>query len=317
MGWVREGMRSGLLAAAALLAAHAHAVPPGQPSSTAEIVCAYRAVAAQNPDPRLRNPDYLAGKLCSRPLFLPEKYVDARAMIDNSGVQLAAFYMINVRTHYIDEALKRAAAEGATQVVVLGAGYDSRAYRFRETHPQLRFFEVDLPATSERKRQRLVEALGAVPDYVRYAPIDFDTQKLEDVLPPLGYDPKQRTFFILEGVTMYVVAAGNAATLDFIRRNSSSGSRVVYDYIVRPVVEGRYQGYWAADFITFAVAQRGEPYVTGWTPREAAAFVKKHGLVLVEDVGDKELGPRHNTGSDGKPGGRLLNWQRFLQARVP
>jgi O-methyltransferase involved in polyketide biosynthesis len=59
---------------------------------------------------------------------------------------------------------------------------------------------------------------GAVPDYVRYAPIDFDTQRLDEVLPPLGYDPKQRTFFILEGVTMYVVEAGNGATLDFIRQ---------------------------------------------------------------------------------------------------
>ena len=52
-------------------------------------------------------------------------------------------------------------------------------------------------------------------------------------------------------------------------------------------------------------------------PAEAAAFVKKHGLAVVEDVGDKELIKRHLTGSDGKQDGPLLNWQRMLEARVP
>ena len=307
-----------ILAMASLCAVQAAlAVRPGQPSSTAEAVCSYRGIAAQHPDPKLRNPDNLAEKLCGRMGIFPEDYAGARRVIDTNGVIFAAYFMINVRTHYIDAALKRAVADGATQVVVLGAGYDSRAYRFREAWPQVNFFEVDLPATSDMKRKRLAEVFGAVPDYVRYAPIDFDTQRLEDVLPPLGYDPKQHTFFILEGVTMYVVAAGNGATLDFIRRNSAPGSRVVYDYLLRPVVEGKYEGYWAADYIAFAVERRGEPYVTGWTPKEAVAFAKKHGLRVVEDVGDKELVKRHALGSDGKPDGRLLNWQRFIEARVP
>jgi len=307
-----------VLAATSLCAMPAAlAVRPGQPSSTAEVVCSYRGIAAQHPDPKLRNPDYLAEKLCSRPGQFSKDYAGSRLVIDSSGVTYAAYFMINVRTHYIDAALRRAAADGATQAVILGAGYDSRAYRFRESFPQLRFFEVDLPKTGEVKRQRLVEVFGAVPDYVRYAPIDFDTQKLEDVLPPLGFDPKQRTFFILEGVSMYVVEAGNGATLDFIRRNSAPGSRVVFDYLLRPVIEGRYQGYYAADYLAFAVQRRGEPYVTGWLPAEAAAFVKKHGLVVVEDVGEKELGQRHMLGSDGKLDGRLLNWQRIIEAKVP
>jgi len=307
-----------VLAAASLCAMPAAlAVRPGQPSSTAEVVCSYRGIAAQHPDPKLRNPDYLAEKLCSRPGQFSKDYAGSRLVIDSSGVTYAAYFMINVRTHYIDAALRRAAADGATQAVILGAGYDSRAYRFRESFPQLRFFEVDLPKTGEVKRQRLAEVFGAVPDYVRYAPIDFDTQKLEDVLPPLGFDPKQRTFFILEGVSMYVVEAGNGATLDFIRRNSAPGSRVVFDYLLRPVIEGRYQGYYAADYLAFAVQRRGEPYVTGWLPAEAAAFVKKHGLVVVEDVGEKELGQRHMLGSDGKLDGRLLNWQRIIEAKVP
>src|SRR5262245_3738784 len=175
-------------AAIAFLDEPALAVRPGQPSSTAEVVCSYRGIAAQHPDAKLRNPDELALKLCSRMNTFPEDYASARYVIDSGGITYAAYFMINVRTHYIDAALKRAAAEGVTQVVILGAGYDSRAYRFRAAYPQLRFFEVDLPGTSARKRERLAEVFGAVPDYVRYAPIDFDREKLGDVLPPLGYD---------------------------------------------------------------------------------------------------------------------------------
>lgn len=293
------------------------AIPPGQPSSTAEWVCAYRAVGAQHPDPKLRNPDYLAGKLCRRPGEFSQEYAGSRLVIDTYPETYAGYFMVNVRTQYIDAALRRAAADGSTQVVILGAGYDSRGYRFRETFPQLRFFEVDLPSTGEVKRQRLTEVFGAVPDYVRYAPIDFDKQKLEDVLPPLGYDSKQRTFFVLEGVTMYVAEAGIGATLDFIRRNSAAGSRVVYDYLLRPVIEGKYEGYWAAEYIAFAVAQMGEPFVTGWMPAEAAAFVKEHGLAVVEDAGEKLLIERHLVGSDGRQDGRLLNWQRMMEAKVP
>ena len=295
----------------------AQAIRPGQPSSTAEWVCLYRAIGARNPDPKLRNADDLAEKLCPWPLSIfPDNYADARGVIDWSGDSFAAYSIVNVRTQYIDAALKRAASEGATQVVILGAGFDSRAYRFREAYPKLRFFEVDLPKTSALKRARLTEVFGSVPDYVRYAPIDFDKQKLGDVLPPLGYDRKQKTLFIFEGVTMYVAEAGNSATLDFIRSNSAPGSRVVYDYLLRDVVEGRYGDHFAAKYITEAVAKRGEPFVTGWTPAEAAAFAQKHGLVVIEDVGQTELVERYMTGSDGKPDGRLLDWQRIIEAEV-
>jgi len=299
-----------------LVAQPAQAVPPGQVSRTAEATCGYRAIAAQHPDPKLRNPDDLAAKLCRWQSPLPRDYASARPLIDQ-GETYSAFFYVNARTHYIDAALRKAAADGVTQVVVLGAGFDSRAYRFRASHPQLQFYEVDLPATIEAKKVRVAEALGGLPDYVRYAPIDFNTQKLADVLLPLGYDPKQRSFFLLEGVVMYVVEAGNATTFDFIRGNSAPGSVVVYDYLLKRVIQGDTKGLYAAAYLSFAVERQGEPYIFGWTPPEAAAWAKKRGFRVVEDVDDKELGRRHLTGSNGKPDGRLLDWHRLMEVRVP
>jgi methyltransferase (TIGR00027 family) len=314
---VDSALRSFLAVTSLCAAASVLAVNPGEVSRTAEAVCAYRAIAAQHPDPKLRNPDDLAQKLCRWRSPLPRDYAGARTYIDNSGEQFVSYFYINVRTHYIDGALKRAASEGATQVVVLGAGLDSRAYRFRASHPRLQFFEVDLPATQEAKKARLAELYGAVPDYVRYAPIDFNTQTLEEVLIAKGYDRAQRTFFILEGVSMYVNRSGNDATFRFIRERSGAGSRVVYDYVLRQVIEGRFEGLYAAGTTSIGVAVAGEPYVTGWTPRTASAFVKRHRLELVEDVGAKELMQRHLLGSDGRPDGKLIDFLRIVEARVP
>src|SRR5215212_6051508 len=116
-----------LFAACAAFSHLGQAVRPGQPASTAEWVCLYRGIAAMHPDPKLRNPDDLAEKLCWWPANFPPNYAGAREVIEKNGIVFAAYFMINVRTHYIDAALKRAAAEGATQVVILGAGFDSRA----------------------------------------------------------------------------------------------------------------------------------------------------------------------------------------------
>jgi methyltransferase (TIGR00027 family) len=306
-----------LLACSILCAGQAAlAVKPGAVSRTAQSVCWYRAIAATHPDPKLRNPDDLATKLCPLPLPFQYEYPQVRRFIDNSGETYSSYFYVNARTHHIDAVLRRAAAEGVEQVVVMGAGFDSRAYRFRASHPGLRFFEVDLPATSEEKRRRVAAAIGELPQNVRYAPIDFNTQRLEDVLPPLGYDRSRRSFFLLEGVVMYVVEPGLDATFDFIRRNAAPGSVVVYDYVLRDVIQGKYGKYYAAGSTAAAVAGVGEPYVTGWTPRGAAAFVRKHGLKVVEDVDHKQLTRRYLTGTDGKPDGRVHDWLRIIEARV-
>jgi methyltransferase (TIGR00027 family) len=314
MGLMRAAML--LWACASVVAAQpAHAVRPGEVSSTAEATCGYRALAAQHPDPKLRNPDDLAANLCRWRSPLPRDYAAARPLIDHSETY-AAFFYVNADALHRRRAAK-AAAHGTTQVVVLGAGFDSRAYRFRASHPQLRFFEVDLPATIEAKKARVAEALGSLPDYVRYAPIDFNTQKLEDVLLPLGYDPKQRTFFLLEGVVMYVVEAGNAATFNFIRKHSAPGSVVVYDYVLKRVIQGDTKRLYAATYLAYIVERQGEPYIFGWTRPEAAAWARKLGFKVVEDIGGKDLTRRHLTGSNGKPDGPMLDWHRLIEARVP
>jgi len=311
-----RSLRVALLAAAALLPGAAFAVIPGAESTTAVAVCEYRAIGALNPDPLLRGPDELAGKFCPFG-FLPRDYALARLVMDRDPELYSGYFFVNARTRHVDAQLVAAAKADIRQVVVLGAGYDSRAYRFHKAYPKLAFFEVDLPQMMAAKQKAVERVFGKLPPQVRYVPVDFNTQTLESVLAAAGYDPAKKSLFILEGVMMYVNDAGNDATFGFIGTHSAPGSRVVYDYVLRRAVEGDFNGLYAAETTVKGVAAFGEPFVTGWTPAEAAAFAARHGLTVVEDLDDAELTRRYLLDSGGKPDGRLPDWQRIIDAVVP
>jgi methyltransferase (TIGR00027 family) len=285
----------------------------GRVSTTAESVCVLRAVAAKHPDPKVRNPDYLAEKFVSPEFWRASPFRDDPDRARHNP----NYFWVNARTHHIDALLVEAVLTGATQVVNLGAGFDSRAYRFRERFPQTRFFELDLPAMIGAKRERVVKIFGAIPDRVVLIPTDFTTRPLDEVLRDAGYDRTQRTFFIWEGVTMYLPEAADLSTLRFIRSGSASGSSVVYDYVLDAALRPDGGGLYGAKSTAAYLASVGEPLLTGWSQRQAAAIATREGLVVVSDIGPAELTARYLTGSDGQPDGMMVEFPRIIHLRVP
>src|SRR5262245_25190540 len=302
-----------LLLAVALVANAQTLATSGRVSTTAESVCVLRAIAAKHPDPKIRNPDYLAEKFVSAEFWRTSPFRTDPERARHSP----SYFWVNARTHHMDALLVDALSAGATQVVNLGAGFDSRAYRFRERFPQARFFELDLPAMITAKRERVVKIFGAVPDRVVLVPTDFTTRPLDEVLRDAGYDRAQRTFFIWEGVTMYLPEAANLSMLRFIRSGSASGSSVVYDYVFDATLRPDGGGIYGAKSTAAYLASVGEPLLTGWTQRQASAVATREGLVVVSDVGHAELTARYLVGSDGQPDGMMGEFRRILHARVP
>ena len=143
-----------------------------------------------------------------------------------------AFYYVNARTHHMDSLMIKFLKAGFRQVVIMGAGFDSRAYRFHEAYPDVRFFEIDLPATSADKQHRVETLIGQKPDWVAFVPIDFNTQTLDEVLGKAGLVADQQTFYIWEGVTYFISQSGVDNTLDFIAEKSAPGSRIIFDYML-------------------------------------------------------------------------------------
>jgi hypothetical protein len=136
----------------------AGAVEPGEPSKTAIMAAIFRAIGARNPDAVFRNPDFLAGKFLRDEdlTLLARAGADYRPQMRLSGRALAEYLRTSravttnfVRTVHIDRSMLDAAAAGAAQVVVLGAGLDSRAYRFANSCRE----SCSLRSTFRRRRR--------------------------------------------------------------------------------------------------------------------------------------------------------------------
>jgi methyltransferase (TIGR00027 family) len=145
---------------------------------------------------------------------------------------------IVARDRYIDDILQEHLQAGLQQLVILGAGYDSRAYRFDELKDRVKVFEVDYPATQANKLVKVQAIFGMIPTHVTYVPVDFNTQTMEQRLLESGYDSNLKTLFIWQGVTMYLTPKAVDDTLRFMVRHSSPGSAIIFDYIYRLVLEG-------------------------------------------------------------------------------
>jgi methyltransferase (TIGR00027 family) len=195
-----------------------------------------------------------------------------------------------VRSRFAEDALAAAAERGVRQVVVLGAGLDTCAYR--TTFPdRLRVFEVDHPETQAWKRQRLADAAIAIPGSLTFAPIDFERQILADGLQAAGFDPSQQTFFTWLGVVPYLTEAAVWSTLAFIA-SLPNGAHVVFDYSDPPA---SLSGEMRSSHETRAaqVAELGEAWLTFFDADELRAKLMAIGFTDVEDLGPPQIAARY------------------------
>lgn len=206
---------------------------------------------------------------------------------------LSAVMTLIVRTKFIDKRLERSIADGATQVVILGAGWDTRAHRFAELLRNARVFEVDQPATQNWKRRRFAESIGSDPANLTYLQIDFRHQTLAEVLAAGGYDPARRTFFIWEGVTMYLPEAAVRDTLSWISRQAP-GSSLVFDFAHRNLIDSITAMAHMEPPNEFArvamdrllqIQKWGEPWIFGVPDGAADVFLAELGLQHRETLG--------------------------------
>jgi len=185
--------------------------PNGFPSRTSILTAAARAFGSREPDASVRNPDWVADRLIGPDeLALIADHPISKAFdrdfqeaIHDPDVFGFAWLML-VRTRCIDELMERAVHNGATQLVILGAGFDTRAHRFTELLKDVAVFEIDYGATQEYKKQRVKAALGGAPANVAYSPIDFARERLGEVLRRAGFESRRKTYYICEGLSMYV-----------------------------------------------------------------------------------------------------------------
>jgi len=201
-------------------------------------------------------------------------------------------YML-ARTRYFDDSLEEAVQDGARQVVILGAGFDSRGYRFHDRLRRVRFFEIDYGPTQEHKKQRVKQILGSIPAQVRYIAMDFTKDDLLAQLRKGGYSDKEKTLFISEGVFSYLPESAVKEAFRFVGDHSASGSTIAFSYILskHPDVNNPNSRF----------ARMGEPFLFGFPGESATEFVKREGLEVVFDASSGDVLDKYLKRKTGTP----------------
>jgi methyltransferase (TIGR00027 family) len=255
-----------------------------QPSGTALRVATHRAAHQLLDDPIVFE-DPLALSMLGQ-----EKAQALQAdpsLVDTSRLAPFLRAFTAARSRLAEDELGRAVEHGVGQYVVLGAGLDTFALRNPYAAGSLKVFEVDYPATQAWKRSRLKEAGHAIPSELTFAPVDFESETLDEGLAKAGFDAQSPAFFSWLGVTPYLGGRAIKAVLSFIA-NLPQGSGVVFDYAVQRSLLDEFSRR-ALDFIAGMAASAGEPWQAFFDPDELQKELAGLGFSQARDLGSEEI----------------------------
>jgi len=273
-------------------------VQTGQASRTALAAATHRAVHQILEE----------GRIFADPLAIPILGQDAESIAREASEQPSRRRMrlfIAVRTRFAEDALLASCERGVRQVVVLGAGLDTYAYR-SPLGERARIFEVDHPATQAWKRERLAAAGIPLPAWLTFAPIDFERETLPQALAAAGFDPAQPAFFTWLGVVPYLTEQAIWTTLGFIA--SLPGAHVVFDYSDPPeALTGEARAVYERG--AAHVEALGEKWLTHFDPPMLHEKLRALGFGEIEDMGPPQIRARffpNHAGPNAEKGGHIL-----------
>jgi methyltransferase (TIGR00027 family) len=261
-------------------------VEPGKASRTAERVAARRA-AHQLIDVPLVFSDPVAFSVL--PPELAALIRKDPAAYEHSPLSRYLRAFLAARSRFAEDALAANVATGVTQYVIVGAGYDTFAYR--NPHPGLRVFEVDHPATQEAKRRRLAEAGIALPDTLTFLPADLAVKPLGTALAESSFDGRRRSVLAWLGVIPYLERSAVEATLRDVA-SLPKGTTILFDYGIPRQSLGLLARV-AFDRMADRVAAAGEPWKTFFTPPDLEGMLTDLGFSGIEDLGPSEINARY------------------------
>ena len=271
---------------------------PGRASRTAALMAVQRGLESTRPPHARLFGDPLARSFL--PLMWRAALAAARLGAVRSGIEAAYDFVGGpgprasaiARTRLIDDLVEQIAPT-VGQVVLLGAGYDTRPYRLASLAGH-RVFEVDHPRTQAAKRGGLARA-NVDTGHVVFVPVDFETDDLAGALAHTGYAVDQPTLFVWEGVSQYLTADAVVNTLAVIHKLAGAGGRLVFTYVDRAVIDGQATEFPEAAKWLQGVSKRGEPWIFGIAPLELSDFLVACGCHPIEDVSTAEAGTRYFT----------------------
>ncbi len=288
----------------------------GDASRTAQYVALFRAIETRMPPGRRLFEDPLAELFLTPNLSM----VAALSRVPRVAGRIASFIdrhwggalsSVVARTKLIDDTIVAARAGGVRQFAILGAGFDSRAYRLRALH-DVPVFEVDHPDTLARKSNVLRRASVRLPPNVRLVECDFQEGEIGRAMTRAGYAVSVPSFILWEGVTAYLTEPAVDSTLRWCAQ-SAPESELLFTYIHRAALDDPV-AFAGARKVSKSVKAAGEPWRFGFYPTELASYLETRGLILEQDIGSAEYRARYLPVSRETPQGH--DFYRLAIARV-
>ena len=285
------------------------------PSETAVATATMRALAACDPREEVRGRDSMAELFLAEEHRAPLKDAVKRNWILKNKVRPGIYEFMIARTAYFDLIVIEALSDKLPQLVLLGAGYDSRPYRFEHLLGGTVVYEVDAPATQVRKQQLLAQGGVHVPGNVRFVAVDFDADDLEASLYAAGLSQKEKTLILWEGVVYYLSAETVDKVLCAIRSFCAPGSSICFDCaLLSPEALGE-------DSIKklrrqMKLKHSGEPIRFGLPEGMLEALLSKRGFMIAEILRPAEMAARFLTLKDGSTIGKVPGVFALVHASI-
>ncbi len=287
-----------------------------KPSETAMFAALHRAVAYKEYGNQQFGPDDLAESFLPAHLKFFIKFKNIRV---NTKRKFNKFlpgiheYMI-ARTAWFDTIFLDALDKEIPQIVMLGAGYDSRAYRFTKFNRGTEIIELDIAATQDRKVKCLRKAQIDIPKNVVHVPINFNNESLKNVLENAGYKNNKKTLFIWEGVSYYLEPEAVDATLEFITHSSHYESIIAFDYGISMSEESiNYYGV-KKFFQAMKKNHANEGLLFAIDEGQAESFLGQRGLKMKSHLNSEEIERTYLLDTNGALLGQIIGHFRFVMA---
>jgi methyltransferase (TIGR00027 family) len=281
-------------------------------SRTAEWVCVARACSFNERNACRHSDDWVATAILPFWLRAGSRFGPFRRLWSRLSAK-GMYEWVIARTRDIDDVLTRL-TPGLEQVLIMGAGYDSRAIRFADQLRGALVFELDAPAPQADKRRGLALRKIDVPDNLVFVPVDFETDSVTARLAEAGFVRGRPTLFLLEGLTMYLEANTVDETFRLIAESAGPGSVLVFDYAYASVVEGHGMQYGAAG-LADSVARVGEAWRFGIGRGQVGEFLATYGFRVSDEASPETLEQRYLTERSGRLVGRANGTQALVTAR--
>ncbi len=275
------------------------------PSGTAMGAATLRALAVHEERDEVRGPDHLAEVFLAEDRRAPLRDPAVRKWVMKNRVAPGLYEFMIARTAFFDQVVRDALAEHVPQWVLLGAGYDSRPYRFSELAGNTRIFELDAAPTQAHKREVLGREGVAVPRNLAYVPIDFVADDLGGVLLEAGFSRDERALFVWEGVTYYLSSEAVNRTLEGVRAVAPAGSSICFDFASLSFEAFSDEGVKKLRQLMRS-NHPGEPTRFGIPKGKLDAFLAERGYAVLESLGPPEMEARYLRLRDGSTIGKPL-----------